>query len=191
MPRGQRHRSAAARTDIISVSISSSIPSADIRVDASENARIQSFSNISIGKNTLLQSFPRFMELPFEIRSQIYRDSCERICMFDISDEFNVGCAIGDHMIHIDSRCRDETKDRDQIFFAKEYPNLVPVGFRCQSRISDAEKKERCSKRGDLDLRLLRVSWKSIVRSQDLSTASIRSFSSQGSTCGFQIYQRI
>lgn len=66
-----------------------------------------------------------------------------------LTSRLNVGCAIGDRTIHIDSRCRDETGDRDRFYYTKECHHLVPVGFRCQSRISDAEKNERYSKRGD------------------------------------------
>lgn len=78
MPPRQSHRSAAATNRYHLRQHLEEHPSADIRVDASDNARIQSSSNIPIEKSTLPQSFPRFMDLPFEIRSQIYRKSLFR-----------------------------------------------------------------------------------------------------------------
>ena len=70
--------------------------------------------------------------------------------MIESTDEIKfIGCAIGVRTIHIDSRSRNGSRDRDWLAYTKEYHNLVPFGFRCQSRISDANKKERYNKRGD------------------------------------------
>ena len=66
-----------------------------------------------------------------------------------ITNEINAGYAIGDRTIHIDCKAGDRMKNPNWYLFSEEDDKVTPVGFRCQSSISNAKKKERYSERGD------------------------------------------
>lgn len=108
-------------------------------------------ANIVKENNKPLTEFPRFMDLPLELRRQIYRRFLLENCLaLDITNNSCLALVMEDHTIHIELLFRHDDTSGSPYGYT-----CIPAYFICKSKLCEAERYELFCKRGDPQTEIL------------------------------------